>query len=1077
MMKTGGYGSAFSTFDKIFRESKKLLIASGFMGVTTWVMISSFFYLAERNNPDMVWIYPSCYSPYSDDDQPQGDRPDCPNRFRSITSSSYFTLLNLFGEFPLIGQHNTAGKFISVFTAVVAVAVFAIPTGIFGAGFEEMIHLRKKAKLAEAAEAQALLEASAVGESAGGEGASGEVDGGAAAGGEASSFFQGGVTGEKFSMERDMSFRVGNHFMQLDPDTPAGKRYRMVIYAVIALDTLAFFVSTLPGIQEEGKNSEVSVILGALEVFSVGLFTLDYLSRVFAAASENWLMEYIFSFYGMVDLLSVLPFYVGLATYGGLDSVSPLLLPTVVRALRLLRMLKAERYVKAFSVFDDVILSNLDILAVSGFFAVVVWVFASSLLYYTERFGPDPNITPYYQSVPMAMWITLLNLSGEAPLCDYSMWGKIITAILGLFGVGVFAVPVGLVGAGFEEWVDSIAEDDIEDAGEEEQQEEEVDASGTLVSGEEVYSSTMVEIGYGDESTVRGRLYRMLEAKTPDGRVFESFIMFLIIVTVAQAIIMTVPSMCEDAQTCSRIFDFVEFNAVLVFTVEYLLRLYAAPERYPHMSPCWARLRYMVSFYAIIDALATFPYYAAQLFVVVDRIDNYLRLLRLLRLLKLDRYTPCVSLVDDVFRLKARGLLIAGYASAVMLAWFSTLLYLAERDDYEVQVDCYYEAQRFSSVPMALQYDLILLTGDYPLIDFSLAGRYINFVQIVVAVGVVAVPSGLIANGFTEILQEKRLEKYARRRKAVTKLQSQVRGFFARRAFRMVVEGAQAIEEKAKELLFQKRQEEAEKSLYERVQLACYRLLSGRSAVGYYFQMFIGMVIVLNVVAVLAESEPSLGDTSEVHGTDWQAFFDAFEAFSVAVFTFEIILRIFTAPISSKYGGSVWSYVFSFYGIIDFASVLPWYIELFATAVGLGIDVSVFRVLRLFRILQLEHFVSAFTLLDDVWLVAKDTLAATAILALIVWVGSAALFYIFEKDNECVGDSFNSIPNAMYFVAVFLGGDWGEVDFSWPGKILCVILCVMGIALFAIPVGTVFEAFNDVLLESTEEEEEVTGEE
>lgn len=53
----------------------------------------------------------------------------------------------------------------------------------------------------------------------------------------------------------------------------------------------------------------------------------------------------------------------------------------------------------------------------------------------------------------------------------------------------------------------------------------------------------------------------------------------------------------------------------------------------------------------------------------------------------------------------------------------------------------------------------------------------------------------------------------------------------------------------------------------------------------------------------------------------------------------------------------------------------------------------------------------------------------------------------------------------MFYVAVFLAGEWSEIDFTWPGKILCCVLCVMGIALFAIPVGTVFEAFQDVLQE------------
>ena len=62
--------------------------------------------------------YPGCYSPFEEEDNLDG-RPPCPHRFGSILSSSYFTLLNLFGEFPLVDEHSTAGRYLGVFTAVV----------------------------------------------------------------------------------------------------------------------------------------------------------------------------------------------------------------------------------------------------------------------------------------------------------------------------------------------------------------------------------------------------------------------------------------------------------------------------------------------------------------------------------------------------------------------------------------------------------------------------------------------------------------------------------------------------------------------------------------------------------------------------------------------------------------------------------------------------------------------------------------------------------------------------------------------------------------------------------------------
>jgi hypothetical protein len=125
-------------------------------------------------------------------------------------------------------------------------------------------------------------------------------------------------------------------------------------------------------------------------------------------------------------------------------------------------------------------------------------------------------------------------------------------------------------------------------------------------------------------------------------------------------------------------------------------------------------------------------------------------------------------------------------------------------------------------------------------------------------------------------------------------------------------------------------------------------------------------------------------------------------------------------------------------------------------------------VLILFRILQLEHFLEAFTLLDDAYDQCKATLAATGLLGGMVWVGCATLFYIFEKDNQDLLDAaglpaFRNIPNSMYFTAIFLGGEWAQTDFSIPGQLVCLFLVVAGIGLYAVPLGAIFDAFQDLL--------------
>ena len=93
-------------------------------------------------------------------------------------------------------------------------------------------------------------------------------------------------------------------------------------------------------------------------------------------------------------------------------------------------------FATAFTSFDDVVVRNADVLAVTGFSALLVWVLFSAILYITERDNPDDEMKENYRTVPHSMWITLLNLSGEAPLSQYSAIGKVVTGFLGLFATG-----------------------------------------------------------------------------------------------------------------------------------------------------------------------------------------------------------------------------------------------------------------------------------------------------------------------------------------------------------------------------------------------------------------------------------------------------------------------------------------------------------------------------------------------------------------------------------------------------------------------------------------------------------------
>jgi hypothetical protein len=113
--------------------------------------------------------------------------------------------------------------------------------------------------------------------------------------------------------------------------------------------------------------------------------------------------------------------------------------------------------------------------------------------------------------------------------------------------------------------------------------------------------------------------------------------------------------------------------------------------------------------------------------------------------------------------------------------------------------------------------------------------------------------------------------------------------------------------------------------------------------------------------------------------------------------------------------------------------------------------------------LKSERETAAMELLFHVWQSTRTLLLATGVTAIFVWVASAELLYIFEN-TEVRQTPFVDVPNSLYYVSIFLGGEWGYVDFhSLVGKAVCIFLCIGGIAIFAVPVGILFAGFEDAL--------------
>ena len=225
----------------------------------------------------------------------------------------------------------------------------------------------------------------------------------------------------------------------------------------------------------------------------------------------------------------------------------------------------------------------------------------------------------------------------------------------------------------------------------------------------------------------------------PMGRVVNGFIIVLIFLNAIAFAADTVPELAGRYR-----WEFAAFNAfsVIVFTVEYALRIWSAVE-IPMLSrlPRWqARLRYAMRPMMIIDLLAFLPWYLHWLYPLDLRL---LRVFRLFRLLMLVRYSPALQTLGRVVTDEYRALLGALLVILILLLFASSGIFLTER---------HMQPDKFGSIPQAAWWALATLTtvGYGDVVPVTPLGKMLGGVVMLLGVGMIALPVAIIATGFSQ---------------------------------------------------------------------------------------------------------------------------------------------------------------------------------------------------------------------------------------------------------------------------------------------------------------------------------------
>lgn len=242
---------------------------------------------------------------------------------------------------------------------------------------------------------------------------------------------------------------------------------------------------------------------------------------------------------------------------------------------------------------------------------------------------------------------------------------------------------------------------------------------------------------------VKLKVYDIL-VETEDDKTIDKVVAAALIILIVLNVLAVILETVEDLSLqYGHLFAAFETFSVAVFSVEYILRLWIAPLDKRYSRPFWGRVKYALTPMAIVDLIAILPAIVPLLMATDLRIIRALRILRIFRLLKMQRYVQSLRTIDDVVRSKKEELIVTTTVIAILLIFAGSLMYLVEN---EAQPD------KFPDIPSSLWWGIATLTtvGYGDVFPITPMGRLLGGIIAFLGIGIFALPTGILANGFAE---------------------------------------------------------------------------------------------------------------------------------------------------------------------------------------------------------------------------------------------------------------------------------------------------------------------------------------
>lgn len=224
-------------------------------------------------------------------------------------------------------------------------------------------------------------------------------------------------------------FRQKVYIIIYGVNTPAGKAFDVGLLIAILLSVFTIMAETVEGINQSFHRELI-----ILEWIFTIIFTLEYLLRIFVS---NRPLKYIFSFYGIIDIISILPMFFSIY-YAGSHILSSF---RILRLLRLFRVLRLVEFIEESSKLKVALLASRAKILVFLYTVLVISVLIGTLMYYIE--GPKNGFT----SIPRSVFYTIVTLTtvGYGDMVPTTAIGQFLSMLVMVTGYGIIAVPTGIV--------------------------------------------------------------------------------------------------------------------------------------------------------------------------------------------------------------------------------------------------------------------------------------------------------------------------------------------------------------------------------------------------------------------------------------------------------------------------------------------------------------------------------------------------------------------------------------------------------------------------------------------------------